>query len=141
MLAHCAFRACLVVVWLSALVASSASARVAERVGPGAISQPGQLAQPYSGDPLAPRQAPATVDPNTRFYYETGHTLSGVFLDFYRHTPNAVELFGLPLTEEFPQQLSGGGIYLVQYFERARMEWHATAGPNGSILLGALGSG
>jgi murein DD-endopeptidase MepM/ murein hydrolase activator NlpD len=141
MLAHRVLRVCLAVVWLLAFCVGSASARVAERIGSEATSPPAQQAQPYAGDPVAPRQRPASVDPNVRFYAETGHTLSGVFLDLYRRTGNAGEVLGLPLTEGFPQQLADGSIYVVQYFERARMEWHPTVGSSGSVALGALGSG
>ena len=103
---------------------------------PASVVQP----QPYTGDPIAPRQPPVRFDPLSNFYTETGHYLEGDFLNFYRATPGAAELFGLPLSEEFPQQLANGGIYLVQYFESARFEWHPELPVGAHVQLGAVGA-
>src|SRR5690606_40578661 len=47
----------------------------------------------------------------------------------------AVHVFGFPISEEFEE-----GGYNVQYFERARMEWHPeNAGTPYVVLLGHLG--
>jgi murein DD-endopeptidase MepM/ murein hydrolase activator NlpD len=100
------------------------------------------LPQGSTADPVAPRPAPersdARLDPGTRFYADTGHLVSGEFLNFYNSTPNAAEVFGLPLTEEFPQQFSSGGTFRVQYFERARMELHPELAPGRQVQLGIL---
>jgi hypothetical protein len=56
----------------------------------------------------------------TRVYFpETGHTLSSGFLNFWRAN-GGLPVFGLPLTEE----LGEDGV-TVQYFERARFEYHS----------------
>src|SRR5438105_6654057 len=110
------------------------TAGVQDRAGSAPVGQ----TPPYSGDPVAPRPAPAGSGSATRFYAETGHSVSGDFLDFYKSTPNAAELFGLPLTEEFPQQLAGGAIFSVQYFERARFEYHADLPEGHGVGLGIL---
>ncbi len=95
-------------------------------------------AQPYTGDPLEPRPAPITPAPYTRYYTETGHYLGGEFLDYYNANPKAAELFGLPISEEFPQQFNNGAIFYVQYFERARLEWHEDLPEGQRVQLGSL---
>ena len=58
----------------------------------------------------------------SRWFRETGHTLAYVFREFFdRH--GGLSIFGLPLTEVFVEDGRP-----VQYFERARLEWHATLG-------------
>lgn len=52
------------------------------------------------------------------FVSETGHNIHGAFWEFY-WSHNGLENFGLPLTEAFLEK----GI-LVQYFERAKFEFH-----------------
>jgi hypothetical protein len=62
----------------------------------------------------------------------------GDFLSFYNANPRAAEQIGLPLTEEFPQQFADGTILRVQYFERARIEYHPQLPPNTRMQLGAV---
>jgi uncharacterized protein YkwD len=71
----------------------------------------------------------------TRLYIpETGHSLSSPFLAYWR-TGGSVELFGYPISE--PLQQDG---LLVQWFERARMEYHPELAKSGkSIQLTHLG--
>src|SRR4051812_16037982 len=101
---------------------------------------PGRLpgAQAGRDDPVAPRSAPAGVSTGSRFYAETGHYVSGQFLAFYDGMPNAQDLFGLPLTEEFQQRIDGRS-WSVQYFERARLEWHPELAQGAAVQLGILG--
>ncbi|MEI7772501.1 MAG: sortase [Chloroflexales bacterium] len=61
---------------------------------------------------------------------ETGHTLAYGFREFYDRQ-GGLPIIGLPLTEVF---VEGGRP--VQYFERARLEWH---GELGMALAGHLG--
>ncbi|HST03617.1 MAG TPA: hypothetical protein VLQ48_02660, partial [Chloroflexia bacterium] len=96
------------------------------------------LAQPFTGDPIAPRPAPLTPAPYTTYFTETGHYLGGEFLDYYNASPQAATLYGLPISEEFPQQFNDGTILYVQYFERARMEWHPELPDGQRVQLGAL---
>jgi hypothetical protein len=69
------------------------------------------------------------------YFPETGHWLSHGFLGYwegYRDLP----IFGYPLTEEFQEN----GV-TVQYFERARFEWHPGSWPERyDVLLGRLGA-
>jgi LPXTG-site transpeptidase (sortase) family protein len=73
----------------------------------------------------------ASIGPNTAVLFpETGHTLAYNFRVFYE-TLHGRMIFGLPLTEVF---LEDGRP--VQYFERARLEWHADIG---EVQITALG--
>lgn len=96
------------------------------------------ILQPYTGDPMEPRPEPITPAPYTRYFTETRHYLGGEFLDYYNANPMSGELFGLPISEEFPQQFMNGAIFYVQYFERARMEWHAELPEGKRVQLGSL---
>lgn len=72
----------------------------------------------------------------TLYFPQTGHHLSNRngFLDFWRAN-GQVPIFGYPVTEEIVEQ---GRI--VQYFERARFEYHpALLGQPGQVQLGLLG--
>ncbi len=74
--------------------------------------------------------------PNDQFYYfeETRHTLANGFKKFWDEN-GGVAVFGFPISEEFEED---GNI--VQYFERARLEWHPeNAGTEYEVLLGHLG--
>lgn len=55
-----------------------------------------------------------------RYFPETGHTLGYNFRIFYENQ-GGTPIFGLPITEVFIEN----GLP-VQYFERARLEWHAS---------------
>ena len=91
-----------------------------------------------------PRGAPAE---GCVFFAETGHSICGAFLDYWRanglqldnraatSTAESLALFGLPLSEPQVETFPDGSSYLVQWFERARFEDH---GSNG-VLLGLLG--
>ena len=45
-----------------------------------------------------------TQDQGSRYFSETGHNVKGEFLKFYNLNPNAVFLYGYPITEEFVNQ-------------------------------------
>lgn len=79
--------------------------------------------------------APAPAAANTRagaprFFRETGHTLAYSFRDFHERN-GGLPIFGLPLTEVFLENNLP-----VQYFERARFEWHPTIA---AVQVGHLG--
>ena len=77
---------------------------------------------------------PQRSDPNCRYFVETGHYVCDEFLAFY-DTWGGVEIFGYPLTERFedPERWRG-----VQYFQRARMEWHPENPNPYKVQLGLL---
>jgi hypothetical protein len=69
-------------------------------------------------------------DPNTyTFFQETKHNLGHGFRDFWQAN-GGLGQFGFPITEEFVEN----GV-TVQYFERARFEYH-----DGNVTLGRLGA-
>ena len=76
----------------------------------------------------------ASDDTNTRFFEPTGHRLSHGFKTYWEQN-GALRIFGYPITEEFTENDR-----TVQYFERARFEWHPEhRGTPYEILLGHLG--
>jgi hypothetical protein len=46
---------------------------------------------------------------------------------------------GYPISDELEEKLADGKIYTVQYFERARFEFHPENPAPYNVLLGALG--
>ena len=65
--------------------------------------------------PANPVDPPAPGLQGVHYFAQTGHTVSGVFYDFYRRYGD-LTIFGLPLTEAFADHRR-----TVQYFERARL--------------------
>jgi len=59
----------------------------------------------------------------------------GEFLDFYISNPDATFLYGYPITEEFTS-VDGN---FVQYFQRARFEYHSGSPEGQRIQLSSLG--
>ncbi len=88
---------------------------------------------------LIPSTAMAAAPPSnppadTRFYPQTGHSVSFGFKRFF-DTRGGLDLFGYPTTEEIKE--AG---WTVQYFQRARFEYHPEfAGTPYEVELGLLG--
>ena len=74
--------------------------------------------------------------PGVLYFPEVGHTLQGGFWTYWE-SHGGLAQFGYPISEEF--QSYHGGYYTVQYFQRARFEWHPENRPPYDILLGLLG--
>ncbi len=55
-----------------------------------------------------------------RIFPETGHRVSGEFLEFYNKVPNARFYFGYPISREFTDSLTNRR---TQYFQRVRFEY------------------
>jgi hypothetical protein len=68
---------------------------------------------------------------------ETGHCVWGRFLERWRTL--TVPIVGLPLSDQFEERGTDGKMYIVQYFERARFEYHPENKPPYDVLLGLLG--
>jgi hypothetical protein len=92
--------------------------------------------------------APAEQIVGAFYFPETGHNLSDITPDrrtvvnFGRFWDNngGLRQFGYPITEIISEQLEDGKTYLVQYFERARFEYHPEhAGTSYEVLLGQFG--
>nr|WP_255604425.1 sortase [Oscillochloris sp. ZM17-4] len=73
------------------------------------------------------------------YYPETGHSLGGAFRSFWL-SGGGLATFGYPISEPFAE-LNGqdGRSYTVQYFERARFEYHPENDPRYQVQLGHLG--
>ena len=71
-------------------------------------------------------------------FAETSQCLQGRFLDYWQANGGLAQ-FGLPLTSEQPELLEDGKTYTVQYFERARFEFHPENAAPADILLGQFG--
>jgi hypothetical protein len=76
-----------------------------------------------------PPPAQTVSTPDRTYYDQTGHTLGGVFSQFWKAS-GGLPIFGYPISEELQER----GI-TVQYFERARFELTA----QGRVQLGHLG--
>ena len=86
-----------------------------------------------------PADPPAAPLPDALYFAETGHNLRAGFRAFWEANGGLAQ-FGYPLTEEFTETLEDGKSYAVQYFERARMEYHPEhAGTPYEVLLGQFG--
>jgi hypothetical protein len=99
------------------------------------------LAGRFGGDVAAYRRAiaPVPASGQGRYFPETGHNVGGRFLAYWEAN-GGLARFGLPLAEEAAERLFAGNTYTVQYFERARLEYHPeNAGTPYEVLLGQFG--
>ncbi len=84
------------------------------------------------------RVGPVPNSPALVYFPETGHTLGSLFLKYWQKYGGLAQ-FGYPQTEEIEERnLQTGQSFIVQYFERARFEYHPES--DNPILLGLLGS-
>ncbi len=84
--------------------------------------------------PIPIRQIPAPNDPNCQYFAETGHSMCYVFRDYWLQN-GGLDRFGYPIGEF---TIENG--LTVQYFQRARMEWHPEATTGSHIQLAPLGT-
>jgi hypothetical protein len=71
-----------------------------------------------------------------RFFPETGHSIRGEFLARFEGTPDALRLYGYPITEAIIDPQYGN---LVQYFEKARFELETDPANASPVALTPLG--
>jgi hypothetical protein len=96
-----------------------------------------QFSRKYSAGVPEPKPLPG--DTSYKFP-ETNYTVSGPFLQYW-HDGGEVARFGYPLSESFEERNEmNGEIYIVQYFERAVMEYHAEYEAPNNVQLMAIGS-
>jgi multiple sugar transport system substrate-binding protein len=89
---------------------------------------------------MLPLAGGAYAQGNSRTFTETGHTVSGKFLDYWNNHGGLAQQ-GLPLTEAQNEKSAvDGKTYLTQYFERSVMELHPENQPPYDVLLSLLGS-
>lgn len=70
--------------------------------------------------------------------FETGHSVTGLFLEQYNSVASPLDLYGLPITDEF-QGMSANGITTVQYFTKARFDLVVGEDGKQSIEVANLG--
>jgi hypothetical protein len=84
--------------------------------------------------------APFQSDDQRWYFPETGHSLSYGFLYYWQHNGGLLQ-FGYPISEELEEVSATDGVkHTVQYFERARFEYHPeNKGTPYETQLGQLG--
>ena len=83
--------------------------------------------------PAAPTAAP------TVYFPQTGHSVSFGFLDYFNKN-GGLDVFGYPISDEVQEAGPDGTVGTVQYFQRARFEYHPEfAGTPYAVELGLLG--
>ncbi len=105
----------------------------------------------FSGETL-PTERTAGAPAGGRYFATTGHSVAAPFRQYYEtHGLNlgdpgisdreSLALFGYPVSEPFREiNPDTGDVLTVQYFERARMEFHPHNPDPYKILLGRLGA-
>jgi hypothetical protein len=94
----------------------------------------GTITPPPSSNEL-PAAQPATPKAGCTYFSATQHNLCAGFQQYWNDF-GGLAIFGMPITEEFQEN----GV-TVQYFERARFEWHPGSDPTHfDVLLGLLGN-
>ncbi len=86
----------------------------------------------YAAPPIPAAEIPLSNDPYRRYYSETGHTVVYAFLNYF-DARGGLAIFGYPITE-FERE---NGRF-VQYFQRARMEWHPELPSDKRVQVGNL---
>jgi hypothetical protein len=88
---------------------------------------------PIGGVPVTRSQS--GEDDRCRYFARTGHYVCDEFLEYFE-SRGGLEIFGYPLSEPF-EDLTHEGLW-VQYFQRARMEWHPDNPIPYQVQLGLL---
>ncbi len=71
-------------------------------------------------------------------FAETGQCARGPFLAYWQ-AHGGLAQFGYPISEQLVERLEDGRAYTVQYFERARFEYHPENQAPYDVLLGHFG--
>ena len=70
--------------------------------------------------------------------FNTGHTVSGPFYNQYYSLKDPLDIYGLPITDEF-EGMSSNGITTVQYFTKARFDLAKDINGNDQVTVANLG--
>lgn len=87
----------------------------------------------YIYPPISEAERPAFNSSIHHYFSETGHVVSYAFLSYFREK-GGVDIFGYPRSEFMHEDG-----YIVQYFQRARMEWHPEAAAGSQMHLTNIG--
>lgn len=71
-----------------------------------------------------------------QYFHQTGHWVTGEFLQTYLAAGNPLLVYGYPITEAYQDTTSN---LLIQYFEKARFELHPELMPGQRVRLFPLG--
>jgi hypothetical protein len=99
-----------------------------------------QMTAGREGEPAFAPVGAFTSNKDRLYFKETGHSLAFGFRTYWEKNGGLAQ-FGYPITEEFQEKSpTDGKVYTVQYFERARFEYHPEfARTPYETLLGHLG--
>ncbi len=90
--------------------------------------------------PTDPQDPPAVPSADNVYFPQTHHFMSAGFKTFWQGHGGA-EILGYPLTEEFSEKdPSTGEQITVQYFQRAKLEYRASAPAGEHITVALLGA-
>ena len=99
----------------------------------------GWASKTYVGNPAFVPMSYRKKNERDDYFVETQHTLANGFQAFWK-ARGGLPIFGFPISEEFQEtNAQDGKIYTVQYFERARFEYHPEASEQFKVQLGLLG--
>jgi hypothetical protein len=87
----------------------------------------------YSYPPVNPDLIPPFNNSTDHYFPETDHVVSYEFLEYFREK-GGLDIFGYPRSEFLYEDG-----YIVQYFQRGRMEWHPEAAAGSQIKLTLIG--
>jgi hypothetical protein len=87
----------------------------------------------YVYPPVNPDSIPSFNTATHHYFPETDHIVSYEFLKYFQ-AKGGIDIFGYPRSEFLWEDG-----YMVQYFQRARMEWHPEAPAGAQIILTPLG--
>jgi hypothetical protein len=83
--------------------------------------------------------APAAAGTASEYFAQTSQTVSDPFLSYWRDN-GALKIFGYPISPaRYELDPSSGKALWIQWFERARFEYHPDNAPEYQIQLGLLG--
>jgi hypothetical protein len=121
------------------------------RIGVEALQAQGRDWQTFASVASAPAPSTGSGQSGCRYFAETKHSLCGAFAAYWQNhglefdgrrgtTFNeSLALFGMPISEPQQETIEGQTV-LVQWFERARFEYHPENQAPYDVLLGRLGS-
>jgi hypothetical protein len=100
--------------------------------------QGGLLGREFTEGRDFPTQTFFVSQPDMRYFAETGHGVSGRFLQFW-YDAGGLDILGYPISEQIQEVLPDKQLYTVQYFERGRIEYHPADAPPFDMQVGLLG--
>jgi hypothetical protein len=110
-----------------------------ERAGPDAtVVDLGMLGREWLGERTFPRKDPVPNTATRRYFPETGQILQYGFKQIWE-TRGGQPIFGLPLSSELIEATDDGQLRTIQYFERARFEFHPDQPDGKRVILTLLG--